>query len=77
MLFEPKFFNIRSPLLAQILGVKDARSIIGQLRELGVKIRIRGRHKFVFTEDIMQALEDESENSFYISPDKENSIFYE
>lgn len=76
MNFEPSVYNLRSPLLAQVLGVKDVRSIMNQLMVLGVKIRIRGKHKFVFTEDIKEALKDESENNSHIAYDERYKDFY-
>ena len=71
------FFNIRSKLLKDILGVKDMRSVKAQLNAIGVRIRWKGKHGYIISEERIQALGDKRTSTRYHSSDPKNAVFYE
>lgn len=57
------FFHISSKLLKDMLGVKDTRSVIKRMQDLGVEVYTKGKNKYVITADIIQALQREEHHS--------------
>lgn len=50
------FFDIRSKLLKDMLGVKDNRSVIRRITEIGAPIHRKGKSRYVLTFEILQAI---------------------
>jgi hypothetical protein len=55
------FYEIRSEALKQMLGVKDKRSILKKLDEIGVQIRHKGKSKYVITEEVINSLRESND----------------
>ena len=60
------FYYIYSDIVKVALGVKDNRAVVSKLRTAKIKIRVRGRLKFIKTEDILSMIEEcEEEDSMF------------
>lgn len=58
------FFNINSEPLKEMLAVKDKRSIINRLYELGVEIKGKGKSQYIITQDVIDALNEKKEKGY-------------
>ena len=50
------FYSLDSEKLKERLGVKDKRTVINRLKEMGVRIVAKGSHQYVIEEDILKSL---------------------
>lgn len=59
------FFEIKSQALKVMLGVKDSRSVIKKLNELGVPIKGKGRSQYIITTDVIDILNQDERITTY------------
>lgn len=60
------FFEIYSDFFKSIIGVKDNRSVLSRLKEIGAPIYSKGKNHYVVTEEVINALksEDQKEETY-------------
>lgn len=63
-------WNLNSPELKNLLGLKDARAIIKELRRIKCPIR---KGKYVIAEEFFQKLKEDESAISYIEPKSESA----
>lgn len=58
------FYDINSEELKKRMGVKDARTVLKKIKEIGAPIHMKGKSKYVLAEELISCIKASNHTSY-------------